>query len=445
MNNKIMILDDEEEFCISTARILESKGFSVFFRTTSANIVQHLQDKKIELLLLDIRMPDANGIDLLKIIKTEFESLPIIIVSGHATIDITVQAMKYGALALYQKPLNIKKLVNELNIYFGQLPAGKEEVHTDIGSEIKCKDPEMLRIMEMIDTVAPTTATVLLTGESGTGKEILANRIHIMSDRRDKTFYKINCAALPEELLESQLFGHVKGAFTGAVQDKKGFFELASDGTILLDEIAEMGAKTQAKLLRVLQEKEFYPVGGTKVIKTDARVISSTNVDMQEALCKGTFREDIYYRLSVVSIHIPALRNRKIDIIPLAEFFVKQFSEKYNKKVTSIKKELKTILENHNWPGNIRELKNFIERLVIFSKSSELSFENIPNHYRERFDNIQETKDMSDYFDKLSKEKAREIIIEALKQSHGKKTEAAKLLNISRKTLYNRLKKYNIE
>jgi DNA-binding NtrC family response regulator len=391
-------------------------------------------------------MPDINGLDVLQMIKRDFRDLPVVIISGHATIDITVQAMKLGALNLYTKPMNTKDLVKELDVYFGTTERHlSEDEEAGLQLQMISKNTEMQKIMEMCDAVAATTATVLITGESGTGKELMANRIHMESDRINQPFFKINCATLPEDLLESQLFGHEKGAFTGATSEKIGFFELASKGTILLDEIAELTPKTQGKLLRVLQEKEFIRVGGTKVLHTDARIISATNIDMQTAICNGTFREDIYYRLSVVNIHLPPLRERREDILPLVEFFIDQFATKYKKKIRGIDNGLQDILLKHAWPGNIRELKNLIERSIIFSKKPVLSLEGLPPHYREQIDSIDPGIDAENYFDNLSRENAKEILLEALERSQGKKTEAARLLKISRKTLYNRLRKYGLD
>jgi two-component system, NtrC family, response regulator AtoC len=443
MARRILIVDDEQEFCISTARILRSCGYAPLYATTSAGVIDLIRNKEVEFVLLDFRMPGVHGIDLLQLIRKEFKELPVIVVSGHATIDITVQAMKFGALNLYTKPIDVKILIKELDAYFSGTARRPDESGVPLETEIVARSPSMAKVLEMCDTVARTNAAVLITGESGTGKELVANRIHLLSDRRNQPFYKINCAALPEALLESELFGHDKGSFTGAISEKKGFFELPSRGTILLDEIAELTPSTQAKLLRVLQEGEFIRVGGCRVMRTNARILSATNVDMKAAIARGQFREDIFYRLSVVGIHVPPLRERREDILPLVDLFVQQFSRKYQKKVSGIEKGFRESLRDHTWPGNVRELRNIMERSIIFCKTEVLSFDEIPGHYRE---NLHESGrlDLNEYFRNLSREKAREILLEALQKSQGSKSKAARLLSITRKTLYNRLRKYDI-
>ena len=300
----------------------------------------------------------------------------------------------------------------------------------------------MKRILDLVHKAAPTDATVLITGESGTGKELIANTLHSLSPRKKMPYVKVNCAAIPETLLESEIFGHEKGAFTDAKSTKKGLFETAHGGTLFLDEIGDMSLNTQAKMLRILQEQQFTRVGGTEPIHADCRLIAATNKDLTLSIREGRFREDLFYRLSVIHLDLPPLRERREDILPLAEYFLSFFKQVYGKEIEKIGPEICSLLKKHNWPGNIRELKNFIERSVIFSSGSTIDISIIPDQYKILETSVQiETGDFAEQYEN----KGKEILLEALKKSNWVKQDAARLLRIDRKTLYNRMKKFNIQ
>jgi DNA-binding NtrC family response regulator len=433
----ILIVDDEEEVCISLKEILETKGFNACYETDPREVIRTLEKNTISLVLLDIRMPSIGGIDLLQRVKARFCKLPIIMFSGHATVDDAIRAMRFGATNLYTKPLDINGLVQEIE----KIQSVKQDIpcYTD-KARILTRNPEMERILTLVEKAAPTEATVLITGESGTGKELIANILHQQSTRSSEQLVKINCAAIPETLLESEMFGHEKGAFTDAKEQKQGYFEVATGGSIFLDEIGDMSLHTQAKMLRVLQEKQFTRLGGSKTLHTDCRIIAATNKDIDELIHNNSFREDLYYRLSVIHLHLPPLRERKEDIPFIARHFLEEFSARYGKAITGFTPEVEHFLTRHDWPGNIRELKNIIERGVIFSSGTKLDFDTLPDHYKHHTSPLE-----SEELPSMYQNSARDVIKEALKRSGGVKSEAAKLLNINRKTLYNRMKKLKID
>lgn len=437
MAYKILIIDDEPEVCLSLKELLEDRGFSADYVTDPEEVEDRLREELFNLVLLDIRMPKLGGIDLLKLIKTVSPELPVIVISGHATVDIAVRAMKYGAVNLYTKPIDFKTLLSEINTVLSSRPKHRNNTHPE---KIITQSWEMKKLIELVHKAAPTNASVLITGESGTGKELIANTLHMLSERKDKPYIRINCAAIPETLLESEIFGYEKGAFTDAKEQKKGLFEAADAGTLFLDEIGDMSLNTQAKMLRILQEKQFSRLGGTETINTDCRIITATNKEISSCIEGGTFREDLYYRLSVIHLHLPPLRKRREDILPLAGYFLAQYSAMYGKKIRTISPQVQEIILRHNWPGNIRELKNFIERSVIFSTGNEIDCSIIPEQYRFVGQETCEPDIAKQY-----QNTGREVIIEALKRSNWVKKDAAELLKINRKTLYNKMKKFNIE
>ncbi len=436
MKYSILIVDDEKEFGNSFSQILVTKGYNAFFTTDplTVNSIMHNQD--IDLIIMDIRMPKLGGIDLLKIVKKDRREIPIIMVTGYPSVDSAVQSMRYGALNVYVKPLKIPEIINEIEQV---MRSHRKEANTySPGNDfnIITNNPEMERRIENLKKAAPTDAPVILTGESGTGKELAANTLHHFSNRGEKPFVKVNCAAIPDTLLESELFGHRKGAFTDATYQRVGKFELAKGGTIFLDEISDMSLKTQAKILRVLQEKEFERLGGSEILKADTRVIAATNKNIQELIEEGTFREDLYYRLSVITIDLLPLRKRREDVMLLAEYFLNLFNRIYEKEIRGFTDEVRNIFLKHSWPGNVRELKNCVERAVIFCEGSTICTSDLSSQYRDI-----SVEMYGNDFQTLYSSLSREMISEALKKCDGSKQKAADLLKVHRKTLYNKMKK----
>ena len=450
VNCTILIVDDELELCLSLKELLCDEGFSCEYQTDPREVLPFIEKNDIGIVLLDIRMPGIGGIDLLKLLKSRFPDLPVIIISGHATVDTAVRAMKYGAVNLFTKPLDIDSLVTEIRRITGSLRSKRSVPDSD---KLVTHSPVMRKILDLVQKAAPTDATVLITGESGTGKELIAGILHRMSPRNSAPYIRVNCAAIPETLLESEIFGYEQGAFTDAKQRKQGYFEAAGGGTIFLDEIGDMSLHTQAKMLRVLQERQFTRVGGTELIESDVRVIAATNKDLRACIESGYFREDLFYRLTVINLHLPPLRERSEDILPLAEYFLDYFDSVYGKNIGGIDSSMRSFLLGHDWPGNIRELKNFIERAVIFCTGEVISIDTVPDQYRaigrsketlapgEADEDRRGKEDLAERY----RYQGKEVILEALQKTKGVKTKAAELLKIDRKTLYNRMKRFNIE
>lgn len=437
MKYKILIIDDEQSVCLSLSEILQEYGYDVRFCMHSSQVLPLLAKTKFNLILLDIRMPEMSGVELLRKIKQVSSETAVIIISGYASIDDAVKAMRFGALNLYQKPLELSRLLEEISLL--SEAAGKIRLVGD-QALYESSNPSMLSLSEKISKVAPTDATVLITGESGTGKELVVQSLHLLSDRSDKPMLSVNCAAIPDTLLESYMFGHEKGAFTDAREQHKGLFEEAGEGTIFLDEIGDMSLKSQAKLLRVLQEGTFFRIGGTTELMSKARIIAATNCDLQQDIADKKFRADLFYRLSVVTLHIPPLQERREDIIPLAYHFINEFNAKYQKNIKYFDKDVQSMLYTHCWPGNVRELKSLMERLCIFSTSETVSLNDLPEQYLSNTHTPAKNTLISKY-DEMTKS----IILEAMDLSQGVKKDAATMLGIDRKTLNARLRKYGIE
>jgi len=437
MKYKILIIDDEQSVCLSLSEILQEYGYQTQICMHADLVLALLAKTKFNLILLDIRMPKMSGVELLRKIKQVTPETVVIIISGYACIEDAVKAMRFGALNLYQKPLELSKLLEEIALL--SEAAGKIKLIGD-QSLYESSNPAMISLAEKIAKVAPTDASVLITGESGTGKEIVVKSLHLLSERWDKPMLSVNCAAIPDTLLESYMFGYEKGAFTDAKDLHKGLFEEAGEGTIFLDEIGDMSLKSQAKLLRVLQEGTFCRIGGTTELVSRARIIAATNCDLQQALTDKEFRADLFYRLSVVSLHIPSLQDRREDIIPLAYHFINEFNAKYQKNIKYFDKDVQSMLYTHSWPGNVRELKSLMERLCIFSASETVRLDDLPEQYLCNSHTPVKNTLISKY-DEMTKS----IIEEALNLSHGVKKDAATMLGIDRKTLSARLRKYGIE
>lgn len=386
----VLIIDDEDNIRSGLMLSLKSEGFDVQGAAGGVEALDKINLFLPDLIVSDIKMPGLNGLELLEQVKIKHPNIPVIMLTGHAGLDDAVTAMKLGAYDFLTKPVHLDKLIlliqraiaqtdqhQQLQNLSEQLDKHKS-MENIIGNSASIK-----KLQEMIRQIAPTDATVLLQGESGVGKEIFASAIHQNSMRSLGPFVKVHCGALPENLLESELFGHEKGAFTGATARRKGRFELANGGTIFLDEIGDISPAVQIKLLRVLQEREFERVGGEETIKTDIRIISATNKNLKQAVQDKVFREDLYYRLNVVELAIPPLRERKEDIPLLADFFLKNFSKKYNKQIDSFETEAMKKLLVYAWPGNIRELQNSIETAVVLSKDKEISVHVLPAHLQD--------------------------------------------------------------
>ena len=438
MDYSILLIDDELEMCLSLSDVLTAKGYTIRHTTNPLDVPQMLDREQIDLMIMDIKMPQMGGIDLLKAIKQQTSSLPVIMMTGYPTVENAVRAMKYGAVNVYTKPLKLPELLQEIQELAAK-SARKRNRPQYSKYTIITEDPAMHAILDMIEQASPTNAPVLIAGESGTGKELVAHSLQQLSPRANTPFVKVNCAALTENLLESELFGHEKGAFTGAAKERKGRFELAHTGTIFLDEIGDMSLKTQAKILRVIQEQEFERVGGSKTLKADIRIIAATNKDLAHLIEAGQFREDLYYRLSVITIHLPPLRERPDDILPLANYFIDHYNGVYQKAIHGLSDDVRWFFRKHSWPGNVRELKNCVERAVIFCQQATIEVESLATQYKR----LIEHPDDGDYEQALESLN-REIILDALGKSKGVKKKAADLLNIDRRTLYNRMKKLGL-
>ncbi|MGC7870743.1 sigma-54-dependent transcriptional regulator [Desulfosporosinus sp. SYSU MS00001] len=447
MTPKILVIDDEERMCWALERALNHEGYQVMTATRGLEGIQLAQESEPSLVILDLKMPDLDGIEVLKELKSLHPNVPVIMITAHGTIDTAIEAMKIGALDYITKPFKLEKIKVQvqqalhLSNLENQVDFLRQELGRQYGKLIGQSEP-MKEVSLLIRQVAKTGTTVLITGESGTGKEVAALEIHKASNRFDKPFVAVNCAALPEHLLESELFGHEKGAFTGAASRKKGRFEIADKGTILLDEIGEMPINMQVTLLRVLQERCFQRVGGTETIHVDVRVIATTNRDLAAAITTGTFREDLYYRLNVMGIVMPPLRSRKEDIPLLVNHFLEKFDPTKSKKISS---EAMKTLTQYNWPGNVRELQNVIERALIVCQGSEIQSVHFP---KELLKHLEESPtpeiQLSESGFSLG-ELEKHLIIKALEKHNYNQTKVAKYLGITRPTLLYRLQKYGIK
>ena len=444
----ILVVDDESSHRMMLKAHLNEEGFEVIEASDGKEAVDLVSLHFYDLILMDIRMSVMDGMEALQQIKKISPVIPVIMMTAFGSIDSAVEALKAGADDYLTKPLDMDELLLKIKKVLHYRHLEKENLlnRERLGerfdfSNIIGKSPAMKVLFDTLAMVAPTDATVLLLGESGTGKEIVANALHQNSQRKEQAYIKVNCAALPETLLESELFGHEKGAFTGAQARRKGRFELADRGTLFLDEIGEMSPATQAKILRVLQEKEFETVGGTKTISVDVRIIAATHKKLEVEVKAGRFREDLFYRLNVVPITIPSLRNKKEDIPLLAEHFLKMYTEKNNTDIKTIDPRVMDALVRYPWPGNVRELENIVERMVIMSRGDRILFEDLPPDFKTLQNGEEEG---SNLIGSSLKEIEREVILKTLEQTKGNRTRAALVLGVTRKTLQNKIKEYGI-
>lgn len=444
MKNKVLLVDDQEELRAALAATFKSQGYEVMEAESGAELKGLLSGAQPDVALLDLKLPDADGLDLLSSMKREWPETEVIVLTGHGSLDAAVEATKRGAFHFQTKPqdeglfnlvekaLERKQQTQENGKLIDALKRMSGE-HSPVVHSAAMKN-----VMRTLERVAGSDVSVLITGESGTGKEVAADMIHTLSQRSKGPFIKINCAALPRELIESELFGSVKGAFTGAQGDREGLFRQAEGGTLLLDELSEMPIDTQSKLLRVLQEKEVRPVGGKVSYKTDCRIVAATNRKPEEAILEGKLREDLFYRISAISVHLPALRDRREDVMPLAKAFLKRFAAQANRPLTEFTPEAVERLKRFDWPGNVRQLQNEIQRAVLMCDGEVIDVTDLSVR-----DPAEASPDNPENLT-LMQAVERNKIIEVLQETSGNKLETARRLGIGRQTLYNKIKNYNI-
>ncbi len=444
MREPVLIIEDDLNTREGLKTFLEEEGYRITAVEKGEEGIELVKEKSFPVVVTDLKLPGMDGIEVLREVHKISPNTEVIILTAYGTVENAVEAMKEGAYHYLTKPINLEEfiLVIKKALEHYRLKEKVELLEKQLEERYRFENiigssRRMREIFQTITQVAPTRAPVLITGESGTGKELVARAIHRRSDRKDKPFVVIHCGALVSTLLESELFGHEKGAFTGAVESKPGRFELANGGTVFLDEVSEIEPSVQVKLLRVLQEQEFERVGGIKTIKVDVRIVSATNVNLEERVKEGKFREDLYYRLKVISIHLPPLRERKEDIPLLVNAFIKEANTLNKKNIRGITSRALSLLMNYHWPGNVRELKNVIESMVILARKDILTVNDVPPYIREPEiqENILKIKLGTPW-----KEIERELIFAALQKSKGNKKKAAEILGLSRRTLYRKLK-----
>ena len=455
----VLIVDDELELRKSVSSILKSTLPEIEFQIEEASngleAVQKVHANDYDLVLMDVRMPELDGLEALEKIKEHDPSTFVVIMTAHSNLQDAVTAIKNGAYDYVEKPVNpqrISEIVRkslEAHELVSSLALSNPIFDDDIESEFVGHSKKMKEVFNLIYKLCKVDTTVLIRGENGTGKELVARAIHFNSPRKNGPFTAINCGAIPENLMESELFGHEKGAFTGAIERKIGQFQTANNGTLFLDEIGELRPEMQVKLLRVLQEKKFTPVGGTREVKTNARIIAATNRNLEKMMGEDDFREDLFYRLNVMPIFLPPLRERSDDIPALAQHFIKKFSKQHQSSIQTISEEAITLLKKHKWPGNIRELENVIERSFIVENSNIITAASLPDHIQDLKNNASMEVQMSQYsgpldFDVFKEQLEKEFIINALKANNGRINQTVAQANIPKNTLLRKIKKYNI-
>ena len=447
--NTILIIDDEKEICESIKMILEYEGYSVDYSTSAIKGLNLVEEKQIACLLLDIQMPEMNGFEVLKRVKESNPSLSVIIISAHGSIENAIKATRLGAFDFVEKPIDRDKLLISVRNAVEQVKLITENIEikkTIEGSgEILGQSKQIKSILDLIDKVAPLDTRVLITGENGTGKELVARAIHKRSQRKDKPFIEVNCAAIPNELIESELFGHEKGSFTGAVSQRIGRFELANKGTIFLDEVGDMSPQAQAKVLRAIEDGKIERVGGGKKIDVDVRIISATNKELLEEIEKEKFREDLYHRLNVIPINVPPLRERKDDIPVLVDAFSKEITTRHKKPSVKFQDDSLKLLQEMPWSGNVRELKNIVERIIIIIDKRDIHKTDIELLLKPGQVTMDDIIDESNSFQEFKEKAERAFILKQLNENGWNISKTAELLDIQRSHLYNKMKKYGIE
>ena len=442
---KILLIEDDVPFCKLLEKFLIKKCFEVVIAFSGLEAKTKIKNTDFDVIITDLRLPDYDGIQLMSEIKTIFPTIPVLLMTGYSDVSTAVKAIKNGATDYISKPFNPEEVLlviaNALKTadYNEPITAPKsikQVVKKTENKFIQGISKASQKLAEYIQLVSPTNMSVLIIGESGTGKEIIAKSIHENSARKNNNFIAVDCGSIPKELAASEFFGHVKGSFTGAIQDKIGFFEAANGGTIFLDEIGNLSYENQIQLLRALQERKIKPVGSNKEISVDIRIVTATNEDLREAVKNGNFREDLYHRINEFSIHSPSLLEREEDLMLFSDFFLEKSNQELNKNVIGFSSEVMTIFQNYRWPGNLRELQNCIKRATLLTQGDFVEKATLPVEFFQTDNNKEE--DFS-----LSKNE-KETILEALNKTNNNKTEAAQLLKINRKTLYNKLKWYGI-
>ena len=453
-HEEILVVDDEKNIRSSLEGILKDEGYRVRGIATGEELLKQVAQAVPDLVILDVWLLGMDGLQTLEEVKRLHPELPVIMISGHSTVEAAVKATKLGAYDFIEKPLSLEKTVlavrNALDRQRLELENRALRQTLEQRYEIVGESPAIQDLRAQIQSAAPSHGRVLIRGESGTGKELIARAIHRQSLRRDKPFVEVNCAAIPDELIESELFGHEKGAFTGATTKRRGKFELADGGTIFLDEVGDMSLKTQAKVLRVLQEQTFERVGGTETLTVDVRVIAASNKNLEEEIQKGTFREDLFYRLNVIPFEVPPLRERREDIPILANHFLRLFSEEYGRREKSLSPEAMQLLLQHPWPGNVRELRNVIERMVIMVPQDTIRHFDVAPSLRARPGAVPEapTEAEGDWDGTLREARERferQYILRRLGEANWNITRTAERLGIERSNLHRKLKAYGIE
>ena len=450
MQKTILIVDDEKSICKSLGSILVDEGYEILTAGSGEEAMKVIEEDPPQLVILDIWLPGIDGIETLKVIKSRYHKIRVIMISGHGTIETAVKATKLGAFDFFVKPLSMEKIILIVNHVFELIHLEeenqllKQKISHDY--ELTGNSTPILELKEMISIVAPTNAWILIMGENGTGKELVARSIHRQSKKAYKPFVEVNCAAIPEDLIESELFGHEKGAFTGATEKKRGKFDLAHEGTLFLDEVADMSLKAQAKILRILQEKKFERVGGNTLIPTDVRVLAATNKDLEQEMEEGRFSQDLYYRLNVIPLRIPALRERKEDIPVLVNWFLKEVTLKEHEEEKTITDDALAKLMEHDWPGNVRELKNFIERLVIMVPHNVISAKDIPllTENNKKTDGSVPLS-ATDSFRTAKMDFEKKYIIKKLQEFEGNISKTSEAIGIERSNLHRKIKRYGLD
>ncbi len=452
MKSKVLIVDDDLDALEMMQDLFDSKGYQSSTATNGVEALTSIKNQEPDIVLSDIRMPEMDGMELLRILTKEYPHIPVIMITAHGTIKTAVEAMKVGAKDYILKPLSLDEIlakverITQLNtlIKENEYLLNKLQQTYDFTNMIG-KTDKIQELFRLVKDVAATNTTVLIGGESGVGKELIANAIHYNSSRVKRPFVKVNCGVLAESLLESELFGHVRGAFTGAIKDKIGRFEMANGGTLFLDEIGDISLNMQLKLLRVLQEGEFERVGGTETLKVDVRIIAATNKDLRKAIEEGAFRQDLYYRLNVIPIVVPPLRERRDDIKYLVNHFIDKFNRVYGKTIREIEPRAMQLIESYDYPGNIRELENLIERIVVLDKRGKITVADLPDNIRGTEDDpLVDEVSFDQGLNSLVEEYEKKLIIKALAENNNNKFQTAKMLNMNRSTFMSKIKKYGI-
>ncbi len=445
----LLVVDDEQSVRESLERVLEKEGFEVFTAANAGEAENLLQKQPVALMLTDLRMPDMSGIDLLRSVKKQFPDTEVIVITGHGTIEKAVEAMKEGAYDFITKPFKRVEILRAVNKALEKQSLSRENrmLREQLKSSFESKNQfigkskQVHEILQLVERVAPLPSTVLITGESGTGKEIIARLIHLRSPRAGRRFVAVNCGAISENLIESELFGHVKGAFTGAIRDKDGLFKIASGGTLFLDEISTIPINLQVKLLRALEEHEIMPVGSTRTIPVDVRIIAASNRDLLKEVEAGRFREDLYYRLNVIGINIPPLRERREDIPLLVDFFIRKFNGELNKNIRGVSDQVMQMFLSYQWKGNVRELENAIERAMILCDGEYIQ----PAHLPQDFVAAEVQPAVKSGLKEAVAAFERSQILKTMEIVNGDKKAAAKLLGLSISSLYRKMSELGLD